>query len=315
LNILITGGAGFIGSNLAEILVEDGHELYILDVKEHPVNLSNVIHDVTYIKSDIRNGNVIADTIKKNRIDGIVHLAAVSRVVWGEKNPELCKSVNINGTKTLLESVENANRPLWIIFGSSREVYGEPEKLPVKEHDPKKPINVYGYTKLVGEKLIKRYSEKIGLNCIILRFSNVYGNEKDILDRVIPKFILSALKGNKIEIHGGRQIFDFTYITDTVNAIRNAIGVLENVDSNSGFCDDFHVLPGIPTPLPKVVDIISEYLDKELNVVYTEPRKYDVEKFYGDPSKAKELLNFEAKINVEVGIPKTIDRFREVFDL
>lgn len=313
--LLITGGAGFIGSNLAIKLLGSGYDIVIVDRKESPRNLSEILNSIKYLRYNIQDTKAIQQIIDSYKIQGVIHLAAVSRVIWGELNPEMCINVNINGTRSVLQAILRSKYKPWLIFGSSREVYGEPKALPVKEDFSKIPINIYGYTKLLGERLVEHYVSKHKINAITLRFSNVYGNEKDIPDRVIPRFIFAALRNKNIEIHGGQQIFDFTHISDTVEGIIRAIKFLERIKTNSGFYDHFHILSGRPSTLQKIVDIIAGYLKKKLKITYTAPREYDVVRFYGDPSKAYEILRFKAKIFVKKGIPMTIDRFRKVYNL
>jgi len=309
-NILITGGAGFIGSNLAESLLKTGkYKIYILDIKENAKNLENIAKQTVYIQGDIRDKELLNRLFKNIEFHGVIHLAAVSRVIWGEKNPELCISTNVIGTENLLQSLTLSKS--WLIFGSSREVYGEPQILPVKEDAPKIPINLYGKTKLKGEKLVEQYSRKYKISSIILRFSNVYGNEKDIMDRVIPKFILNGIKGLPLEIQGGNQVLDFTYIDDTVEGIMKAIAYLER---NRYVFDDFHILTGKPTKITDLPLLISRHIGRKVKVTYTDPRKYDVEKFYGDPEKAKHILKFEARIDISEGIKLTTKRFKEVLE-
>jgi nucleoside-diphosphate-sugar epimerase len=315
--VLITGGCGFIGSNLAERLIAAGNEVSLIDIKEHPANIGEFKRDVSFIRQDVRSSTRLSDLLHAQSFDGIVHLAAVSRVIWGEKNPERCASVNVEGTRVLLEAVSKLETSPWFVFGSSREVYGEPISLPVTEAFPKKPLNIYGYTKLVGEAIVRQYTERFGLRSCILRFSNVYGGSRDILDRVIPRFILAGLQGDPIEIHGGDQVFDFTHIDDTVTGIVGAMNLLQrtgdNENGSSSFCEDFHLLTGHGCTLQNVVSSIERHLGQDVAVRYTEPRNYDVERFQGDPAKARELLGFEASILPEAGVPRTIDRFREVF--
>ncbi len=314
MQILITGGAGFIGSNLAERLINNRDKVTILDIVSVPDNLSLIKDQCTYICGDVRNTKLLENLFLNNNFDGIIHFAAVSRVIWGEEEPQKCKDINITGTRLLLEKIKlNKKRP-WFILGSSREVYGEPNKLPVTEDFPKEPINLYGKTKLTGEELVRKYANEQGLKAAILRFSNVYGNEKDIMDRVIPRFVIAALSGKNIEIHGGEQLFDFTHIEDTLNGIIKTIEYLSNHhEINSGsHVEDFHILTGKGTTLQEVVKIISLHLKNKPNVIYTDPRDYDVNKFYGDTSKARKILDFNAEILIQEGIPLTIKQFKEI---
>lgn len=311
--ILITGGAGFIGSNLTESFVNQGENVIVLDLEEKPEKLSDIFDNIEYIRGDVRNRKIVQNILHDNNIEGIVHLAAVSRVIWGEHDPERCIDVNINGTRTLVDIARKSQCHPWMIFGSSREVYGESTILPVSEDFPLKPVNIYGKTKIEGERLIKRYSEKTGSSAVILRFSNVYGNERDILDRVIPKFILSALNKEKIEIHGGNQVFDFTHIDDTVDGIMKTVQFIKN--SSKSIIEHFHILTGKGTTLQGITEIISYSLEHELDVRYTTARKYDVERFTGDPEKTERILGFKAKTLPRKGIPETVKHYRDVFEL
>ena len=319
--ILITGGAGFIGSNVAETLLKNnGHDVVIVDTVKNPVNLVTSMEDITYVRGDIRTEKLIETVLSDYDVGGILHLAAVSRVIWGEENPQKCTDVNINGMKVLLEALKTTRTRPWLIFGSSREVYGEPTVLPVHESHLKSPINLYGRTKLIGEELVQTYIERLCLQSLTLRFSNVYGNEKDILDRVLPRFTLAALRGEKIEIHGGNQLLDFTHIRDTVDGIMRTIGLLEKRknDGDNGaapYWNDLHLLSGRGASLQDVVRTISKCLQNQPDVVYTDPRTYDVERFYGCPSKAREVIGFTADIPLEKGIQLMIERYKEVFDL
>jgi nucleoside-diphosphate-sugar epimerase len=314
MNILITGGAGFIGSNLTSRILENYDGAIIIDKVRTPQNILETMENVTYHCGNIIDPHLMNRIFSENDIDGIIHLAAVSRVVWGERDPGLCYDVNVNGTINLVNAIRNHCDHPWVIFGSSREVYGEPSKLPVTEDCPKVPINIYGRTKLKGEGLVSELAREQGLCVGILRFSNVYGNEKDILDRVIPRFILRSLENNPVEIHGGNQSFDFTHIDDTIDGIERTIDHLERKRSEGDvICDDFHILPGEPSSLQRIVDLISECLDRDIEQVYTSPRNYDVERFCGNPKKAYKVLGFKAQIDIKTGISRTIRRYEEVF--
>jgi len=310
-NILVTGGAGFIGSNTVKRAVRKGYNVFCLDHRDDLEKLDEMQRKINMINRDVRERSTLIKLFNKHDFHGVIHLAAVSRVIWAEQEPNKCWDINVNGTKNLLECLKNSGQDPWFIFGSSREVYGENGGcFPVSEDHEKEPINIYGESKITGEKMVKRWSKETGNESVVLRFSNVYGDEYDILDRVIPKFILRALRKKPLKIHGGDQLIDFTHISDTVDGIFHAIDHLEKSKTNF---DDFHLLPGKGTTLQEVVSYISDSIDHEPNVKITKGRDYDVDKFVGDPSKARSKLGFSAQIDPEEGISQTVKRYREVF--
>lgn len=298
MKILITGSSGFIGSALKRLLGEKGIEIITYDIKENPMD-------------DVRNFSSLQ--AKFISVDGVVHLAAVSRVKIAHENPLECINTNIGGTINVLESVRefiSENGRPWVIFGSSREVYGEPVKLPVVETSHRKAINVYGVSKLSGEELCKVYAENYGLKTRVLRFSNVYTGVNDHLDRVIPKFILQAFNREDLVINGlGEEIFDFTYITDTVQGIW---GCIQEIERNSHLFDDFNISSGIPISLVDLAELIIKKTESSSKVKYTASRSYDVSKFYADPAKARKKLGFAPKIALENGINLAIKELKSI---
>jgi len=307
-HILVTGGSGFIGRTLVKKLTDQGSSVIVYDIVPFP-EPEHSNSSVKYFPGDIRDILTLKTIFQKFRIEGVIHLAAVSRVITAQNDPELCWDVNVNGTRSLLDAVSTSLQKPWVIMGSSREIYGEPDSIPVPESYGFHPINIYGEAKAEGERLIREYSEIHGLNSIVLRFSNVYGARYDILDRVIPRFILKALHNEALEIHGGDQVFDFTHVDDTTHGIILAITYLQKQKNGRSF-DDFHLLTGTPHSLQEIVLMIGNVLNKPLNIVYKSPRNYDVVRFAGDPSKAYEHLGFEAAIPLEAGIQKTIELFQ-----
>jgi len=307
-NILITGGLGFIGFNLSKQLANLGYFVYVLDLNERHKDYENC-YNIKYIQSDINNYEVLKELFDNIIFDGIVHLAAVSRVVVAQNNPNECIRTNINGTMILLKALENSktqhNKP-WLIFGSSREVYGETEKLPVKENFEKKPINIYGESKLIGEDLFNEFASKNKNNCLILRFSNVYGNKYDLMDRVVPKFITSIYLDKYLIIEGGNQVIDFTYIDDTIEAIIKSIFYLE---TNNDILDDFHISPGIGWNLFQLIENIEKILNKKAKIKINSKRNYDVEKFIGDPLKIKKILKIEKFLTLEEGLDLAVENY------
>ena len=299
--ILITGGAGFIGSAVSRRLLELGYDVIIYDYRTDLQSISDIEDDIQLVTADIRDLESLRRAIPS--VDGVIHLAAVSRVVWGYENPKECVDTNVGGTVNVLEAARMAVRKPWVVFGSSREVYGEPVELPVVESAPKLIKNIYGATKIAGENLCEQYHANYGTRVGVLRFSNVYGGRYDQLDRVIPKFIRRAKANLDLFIQGGRQVFDFTHISDTVAAI---VKLIETIGVTDSYFDDFHVLTGKPTSLVDLSELILSRIETTSQIRYVEGRPYDVEKFYGDPSKAAERLSFEAEVDITEGVEATI---------
>jgi nucleoside-diphosphate-sugar epimerase len=307
--VLITGGAGFIGSSLVRELMSDGFEPIVYDCKDSETS-RRVIDDGNAVRGDVRDFGRLRRIVQS--IDGIIHLAAVSRVVWGYEHPLKCVDTNIQGTANVLEAARQSSKKPWVIYGSSREVYGEPEDLPVPESAQKKVVNVYGMTKIAGENLCRQYHRNYGLSVGILRFSNVYGGVHDHLDRVIPKFIIQSLKNEEITIHGGMQVFDFTHISDTLEGILKLMSILDS--NNESYFEDFHILTGKPTSLQQLVKIIQEATQNRSDIIYGPARTYDVERFYGDPAKATNLLGYTAKTSIEEGIARYVPLLDEYLE-
>jgi nucleoside-diphosphate-sugar epimerase len=194
----------------------------------------------------------------------------------------------------------------WLIFGSSREVYGEPKELPVKESFEKKFINIYGDSKIQGESLFTSFAKKNKNACLILRFANVYGNEYDLFDRVIPRFIKAIDSQKELVVEGGGQVIDFTHIDDTVDTIIKAIRYLEN---NRGVIDDFHILPSVGWSLYQLIKYIENILDKKAIIRTNDKRDYDVEKFIGDSTKIRTILKSRKFLSLEDGLKIAIPKY------
>ena len=288
--ILITGSEGLIGTALK---------------KKLKPNYSIVSFDIKNNKSqDICRKEAIISAIKDCK--GIIHLAAVSRVAWAEKLQDLCWKTNVFGTENVINAaLENSQKP-WLIYASSREVYGQPQNLPVSEELPVCPINIYGKSKAAGEKMTFEANTK-GLRTAILRFSNVYGHINDHADRVIPAFIYNSLLNKPLRVEGSDNAFDFTHIDDTVNGIAATIKMLEKGESLS----PTHFLTGTPTKLIHLAKMIISIATSQSQITYVEPRMYDVSSFYGTPCRAKKTLNWEAKVCLKDGIRRLMHDFQE----
>ena len=292
-NILITGGAGLIGTASKTYFEQRGWTVSTLDLKKYDLDGRLIDH-----VGDIVEFNPLQDILTD--IDGILHLAAVSRVIDAELNKEECTRVNVNGTKRLLEAA-SAAKCRWFIFGSSREVYGEPPSLPVSEDDGVAPINHYGHAKVIGENMVEKHCEINGMAYSNLRFSNVYGHPGDHQTRLVNAFIIQALKSEALEIHGGGQLFDFTHIDDTAGAIFSAANLLHEKNEN---LPPIHVLPGNAVAIEDLAAKVLTITDSDSKINYTAGRDYDVERFHGDPSRMNKILKYECSIDIISGLKK-----------
>lgn len=304
--ILVTGGLGFIGRTLLETLIKYncGAKLYAIDLKQMPEDAELLKKNIDFQMLDIRNENAVKSYISANTFDGIVHLAAVSRVVDAEKDKSNCIETNYKGTKYIAEATAE-NPCCWMIFGSSREVYGEQTVFPVKESDPKKPINIYGKCKLEGERLV---AETINLYAI-LRFCNVYGNVYDIHDRVIPKFIINAIQDKPFVLEGGNQIIDFTHVNDTVRSI---VKVMELLQGGCIEKEIIHISPGFGVPIAQLAQSINHIIGKTLPILRLPPRTYDVQRFVGDTTHRICLLGNDPFLTIDEGLSQLIAQIKEL---
>jgi nucleoside-diphosphate-sugar epimerase len=188
-----------------------------------------------------------------------------------------------------------------VIYGSSREVYGEPDHLPVQESDFKRPISVYGVSKLGAESLVGLYGSRGMIKSVILRFSNVYGSERDIPERVVPRFMREALQARPLTLNGGDQVLDFTFIDDVVAGIVKTVDkVSEDPDSING--EDFNFANGTGFSIRDLAKLVSEISGANVGIAVEPARRHDVQRFYGDCSKANRILGFEPKYGLRRGL-------------
>ncbi len=298
--ILITGGAGLIGTSSRTYFEQKGWTVSTLDLKECDLDGRKIDHVGDVVEFKPLQG-ILDD------VDGILHLAAVSRVIDAELDKAECTRVNVDGTRRLLEAASGA-KCRWFIFGSSREVYGEPTSFPVSEENGVAPINHYGYAKVIGENMVKKHCGMNGMVHSNLRFSNVYGHPGDHQTRLVNAFILQALKGEPLEIHGGGQLFDFTHIDDTTEAIFTAAKLLHEKHEH---LPPIHVLPGESVTIENLAAMVLEITGSDSEIRYTPGRNYDVERFHGDPSRMKDILGYECSIDIITGLKKCATLHRE----
>ncbi len=290
--ILITGSEGLVGGALRGLLEARGNEVVGLDLRgagsEH---------------GDVRVPGRVRDAIAGCR--GVVHLAAVSRVAWAERAPDDCRNTNIGGLHNVLEAAaEQPARP-WILFASSREVYGQPRRLPATEDAPFSPVNIYGRSKVEGERLVEA-ARAGGLRTATVRLSNVYGSGLDHADRVVPAFARAAVEGSAIRIDGAECTFDFTHVDDTVRGMVAAIDRLESGET----LPPIHLLTGVPTMLRELAAMAMTIAGRRVPVVEAPPRPFDVSRFHGDPSRARELLGWAPRVGLRDGFARLVRDLR-----
>lgn len=292
--ILITGSAGLIGTAV-------GHRLDALGIAWRGFDLRGSP------SSDTRDPVALAAALEG--VAGVVHLAAVSRVVWAEHAPALAREVNVDALESLLGLMHGSAAKPWLIFASSREVYGEQAELPVREDAELVPLNTYARTKVAGENLVAAAAES-GMRAQTVRFSNVYGSTADHEDRVVPAFARTAAGGGEIRVDGSDNMFDFTHIDDASEGLARAIAAMiagENLPA-------LHFLTGLGTTLGDLAAMAQASALSPVSLREAPPRQFDVARFVGDPDRARRLLGWEAAIPIDRGLNRLIGDFAAEVD-
>lgn len=291
--ILITGTAGLVGTSLANRLLDLGIQVVFCDLRATGDAFGDVC-DVEYLRKAARD------------VDGIVHLAAVTRVVVAEHDPELCVKTNVGGVRNVIDAALSQTHKPWLLFASSREVYGEPRVFPVEEDATLSPMNVYGRSKVEGERLVE-HARAIGIRTSIVRLSNVYGSTHDHPDRVVPAFARAAVMGGVLRIDGPNHTFDFTHIDDVVEGLLVIIRQLSNGESR---LPPIHLVSGIPTSLSQLAELAIRLGSSNATMEISDPRAFDVHRFVGSPTRASTILGWKSGIDVETGVAKLLEDFR-----
>lgn len=291
--ILITGSAGLIGRALSDALLNRGFDIVGLDLKAKGLEFG-----------DIRDPDTVRQAVQD--CSGIVHLAAVSRVVWGEYDPEGCWETNVGGLNNVIAAASRNGRSPWLIFASSREVYGQPERLPADEDTPLRPVNIYARSKVEGERLLAG-ARKTGLRTATVRFSNVFGCIHDHADRVVPAFARAAALGNPLRVDGAAHTFDFTCLGDVV---RGVVALIERLQCGWEDPPPIHFVTGRATTLGQLANMAIGIAGSGSAIEYAPPRSFDVAKFQGDPQRAKEMLGWSPIVSLEEGLASLIAAYR-----
>ena len=305
-NILITGGAGFIGSHIANELMDDNDITIIDNLSTGNIkNLKNQEHEnLNFIKGDICNFNL--DDLTSD-IDYIFHLAAMASVPLSVERPVECNEINLNATVKLLKSAAN-NDVEKIVFSSSSAVYGENKNMPLKESEPPMPTSPYAASKAGCELYLKSFYESHGLNYTALRYFNIFGPKQDRNSQyaaVIPNFISSLLEGKQAEIYGdGEQTRDFVYVGDAVTA---NIAACE-----SDYNGIINVASGKKLSINRLYEIIKDTLCSDLEPKYLPERPGDIKHSLADISNMEKInLQIDSN-NFESQLIETINWFKSI---
>ena len=306
MKVVVTGGAGFIGSNLADELANRGKEVVILDDlstgKIENIGRLRKRENVRFVNGSVTDMELLKGVFKRAEV--VYHLAAIPSVPRSIKEPVRSNEVNINGTLNVLMAAR-ACGVRKVAYASSSSVYGDTLELPKREEMNPNPLSPYAVTKLTGEYYCRVFQEVYGLETVSLRYFNVYGPRQDPLSEyaaVIPKFIQRALKGMPPVIYGdGNQTRDFTFVKDVVEG---TIILAENEATGV-----FNIGRGEQTSINHLARLVLEVTGQDLEPIHEKPRTGDVRHSLADISRAKGY-GYNPKYSVKEGLKETVRWFR-----
>jgi nucleoside-diphosphate-sugar epimerase len=308
--VLVTGGAGFIGSNLTEALLKQGHWVRVLDNfstgKRENLVLDREYSSLEIIDGDIRDLAICRKVMKD--IEFVFHQAALPSVQRSVEDPLTSNAVNVEGTLNVLLAARD-ERVKRVIYASSSSIYGDTPTLPKQEEMPPNPLSPYALQKYIGEHYCRLFSQLYSLETVSLRYFNIFGPKQDpnsIYSAVIPRFIDAMLEGHSLIIFGdGEQSRDFTYIDNVVQA--NLLAM--HVDRLNG--EPINIACGKRTSLNQLLAILYDIFGSKVSPIYQEAREGDVRHSLADIQKGKQILNYEPTIGIEAGLKKTVEYFKD----
>lgn len=299
--VLVTGGAGFIGSHIVDKLIEKDYDVCVVDNLVSG-NVENINPKAKFYKVDVRDN--LEDVFKENKIEYCIHQAAQVSVTKSMEDPLLDCSVNILGTLNLLSFCARYKVKKFI-YASSAAVYGEPQYLPIDENHPKNPMSFYGISKLTAEKYIERFAQNYGFEYVIFRYSNVYGPRQDPFGEggVVSIFCERMQNDKDVLIFGdGNQTRDFIFVEDVAEAnclaLKNPIKGTFNLSTNTR------------VSINELFEMISSLTGYQKNAVYAQRRAGDIQHSTLDNSLLKSLLSWSPKYSLKEGLTKTIEYFK-----
>ena len=307
--VLVTGGAGFIGSHLVPQLLELDHSVTVLDNLStgKMENLRGVIDHPKFVfkRGDIRDKNVPTQVFEG--VNSIIHLAALIDISASVADPIQNHEVNVDGSFNMLQAAIK-HKAEKFIFASSTAVYGDANSLPLQENIALKPISPYAASKVAGEAYCSAFASCFGLETTALRFFNIYGprSGNSPYSGVITKFLQKISRDEALTINGdGEQTRDFIHVNDVVKAVISAL-------DHAGFKGEvFNVCTGVPTSVNQLASILETVTGKSLKVKHGPARLGDIRSNYGDPAKAKKNLGFRASVDLTEGLQKLYEELKK----
>ncbi len=301
--VLVTGGAGFIGSNLVRALLERGDTVRVLDnfATGFRANLEGL--DVQVVEGELRSYERVHNATRG--VEVVFHLGAMGSVPRSVQDPLTSSAVNVEGTLNVLLAArdEGVRR---VVFSSSTSVYGSTRHLPTLESEPPDPISPYGVAKLAAERYCVSFSRVYeSFETVVLRYFNVFGPRQSPSSQyaaVVPLFVTAISRGEPVTIFGdGEQSRDFTYVANVVDA------TIRGADANGASGRVFNVASGAPASVNRIADVIGELLGKPVERRFLPPRAGDIRDSWADISAARDVLGWEPRVSVEEGLRLTVE--------
>jgi len=305
MKVLVTGGAGFIGSNLVRALLQRGDKVRVLDnfSTGNRANLAEIVDGIEIVEGELRSYERVHNATRG--VEVVYHLGALGSVPRSVQDPLTSSAVNVEGTLNVLLAArdEGIRR---VVFSSSSSVYGSRDDLPVDEAMPSDPISPYGVAKLAAERYCVSFSRVYeSFETVVLRYFNVFGPRQSPFSQyaaMVPLFITAVARGEPVTIFGdGEQSRDFTYVENVVDATLRA----SEADGASG--QIFNVAAGSPASVNAVAEAIGRILDKPVERRHEPPRPGDIRDSWADVREAERVLGYRPSIDLEEGLRRTIE--------
>ena len=304
MKVLVTGGAGFIGSNLVRALLARGDEVRVLDnfSTGNRANLAGLAQDVELVEGELRSYERVHNAVRG--VEVVFHLGALGSVPRSVQDPLTSGAVNVEGTLNVLLAArdEGVRR---VVFASSSSIYGDQPELPLRETMAPDPISPYGVAKLAAERYCVSFTRVYPFETVVLRYFNVFGPRQDPRSQyaaVVPLFVTAIAAGEPVTIFDdGEQSRDFTYIDNVVAA--NLLAA----DAAGASGRIFNVSSGAPASVNELADTIGRLLDKPVERRYLPPRAGDLRNSWADVSEARDALGFEPSVSLDDGLRRTAD--------